>query len=261
MRKLRKLIRENIEKFLNESMDMGIENFQYEDELENVLDISNYVVKKIAYDLWPKLNLTKEEEEAIGGIGDDFTPDGNDAFETTGIMNFYVGGYPDRVIDKILGYIKYILNERDIKVGEFKREKVKDKLSPEELEKWEITDGGESLRVIRIPIIENGSGISSNPPTVNFSNANAHKIFGEILGFENMDSFYKMNVAELLIRVDKARKSMLLRTDIPDTSQEVVKGNMYHTINGKEYYYSVFDNIQDFARWASVRGYQNLHVA
>jgi len=259
-KRLRKLIRENVEKVLSESMDMGIKGFQYEDDLDNILDISHYVIKKVAYDLWPKLGLTKQEEEQIGGIGDDFTPDGSDAFEPTGILNFYVGSYPTRVLDKMVGYIKYILNERNIKVGEVKYEKVKDKIKPEDFAEWGITDGGESLRVIRIPILENNSGDSGNPPEVNFSNTYAHKIFGEILKTDG-DGPYNMDATDLLMKLESARKEMVSRTDIPDTVQHSVQGNVHSTINGKDYYFRTFDKIENFAKWALERGYRNLHVA
>jgi hypothetical protein len=260
MKNLRRLIRESIKKTINESMDMGIDGFRYEDELENVFDISHYVIKKIAYDLWPKLGFTKEQEEEIGGIGDSFTPDGSDAFEPVGTMNFYTAGFPSESVDKIVGYIKYILNEKDIKVGEVKYEKVKDKIKPEDFESWGITDGGESLRVVRIPIIENGSGDSGNPPEVNLSNTYAHKIFGEILGFEG-DGPYSMDAADLLMKLDSARKQMVARKDIPDTVQHSTEGNIHRTINGKDYYFRTFDKIENFAKWAISKGYRSLHVA
>ena len=260
MKDLRKLIRESVNKVLSESMDMGIKGFQYEDDLENILDISHYVIKKVAYDLWPTLGLTKEEEEEIGGISNDFDPDGSDAFEPVGILNFYVGSYPPRVLEKMVSYIKYVLNERDIKVGEVKYEKVKDKIKPEDFLKWNITDGGESLRVIRIPIIENNSGDSGNPPEVNLSNTYAHKVFGEILGVEG-DGPYVMDATDLLMKLDSARKQMAVRTDIPDTVGHSVQGNMHNTINGKDYYFRTFDKIENFAKWALARGYRSLHVA
>ena len=242
-------------------MDMGIQDFRLEDDLENILDMSHYVVKKVAYDLWPKLGLTDEEKEAIGGIGDDFTPDGSDAFEPTGTMNFYVGGYPDRVLDKIVGYIKYILAEKDITVGEVKREKVKDKIRPEDFASWGITDGGETLRVIRIPIVKNESGDNGNPPAVNFSNTYAHKVFGDILGFENGGSSYHMDATDLLAKIASARKQMATRTDVPDTEQHSTQDNIHSTINGKDYYFRVFDKIEAFAKWALAKGYRSLYVA
>jgi len=260
MRKIRKIIRESVEKVLTESMDMGIKDFRYEDELDNILDISHYVVKKVAYDLWPKLGLTKQEEEEIGGISSDFDPDGSDAFNPTGILNFYVGSYPVRVLEGMISYIKYILNERDIKVGDVKYEKVKDKIKPEDFAEWGITDGGESLRVIRIPIIENNSGDSGNPPSVNLSNTYAHKVFGEILGMDG-DGPYTMDATDLLMKLYSARKQMAVRTDIPDTVQHSTQGNIHNTINGKDYYFRTFDRIEEFAKWALDRGYRSLHVA
>lgn len=261
MKRIRKIIRESVRQVLSESKNLSVSDFKYDDELENILDISNYVIKKVAYDLWPKLNFTEEQKEEIGGITSDFTPDGHDAFEPTGVMNFYVGGWPVDSIEKVVGYIKYILNERDIKVGDVKYEKVKDKISAKDFAEWGITDGGESLRVVRIPIVENNSGDSGNPPDVDFSNTYAHKIFGEILGFQNDDGFYDMDAADLLMKVDSARKEMSTRKDIPDTAQQAHQGNILSTINGKDYYYRKFDEISKLAKWALDRGYRRLHVA
>lgn len=83
MKNLRKIIRESIKEVVEESMNMVVTDHGYEDDLDNILDISHYIIKKVAYDLWPKLGLTPEQEETIGGITSDFTPDGNHAFDET----------------------------------------------------------------------------------------------------------------------------------------------------------------------------------
>lgn len=237
-------------------MDMGIKDFQYEDDLENILDICNYIIKMIGKELWDGY----KQETRESGWSDKIDPDGSDAFEPIGTINFYAAGVDIDDMNKTIEFIKYILNERDIKVGEVKYEKVKDKIKPEDFPKWNITDGGESLRVVRIPIIENNSGDSGNPPEVNLSNTYAHKIFGEILGMEGGGP-YTMDATDLLMKLDSARKQMVVRKDIPDTVQHSVQGNMHNTINGKDYYFRTFDRIEEFAKWALARGYRSLHVA
>lgn len=261
MKNLRKIIRESVSKALDESMDMMVADHAYEDELDGILDICHYVIKMVANDLYPKLGLSDEEKEAIGGIGDTFTPDGRDAFEPVGIMNFYTNGWPAHALEKTVNYIRYILGEKDIQVGEVKYEKVKDKLSPEELADYGIEDGGESLRVIRFPIVQNdAAGNSGNPPQVNLSNSNAKKLFGDILGFEGGDGF-SMNTADLLMKLASARKQMAARTDIPDQAQHSQDGMMHNTVNGKDYYTRIFDTVENFALWANKHGYNRINVA
>jgi hypothetical protein len=73
MKNLRKIIRESIKEVVEESMNMVVTDHGYEDDLDNILDISHYIIKKVAYDLWPKLGLTPEQEETIGGYVLDHT--------------------------------------------------------------------------------------------------------------------------------------------------------------------------------------------
>lgn len=258
---IRRIIRESIRNAFNESVNMGVADFKYDDELDDILDISHYVIKKVAYDLWPELGLSKEQEKQIGGIGDDFTPDGSDAFESVGTMNFYASKFPKEAVDKIVGYIKYILAEKNIKVGDVRYEKVKDKIAPQDFKKWDITDGGESLRVVRIPIVQNDSGDSGNPPDVHFSNDNATDFFGKILGFQGEGAMFRINAHELLMRIDKAKKEVAQSAKIPDRSKNVQNGVIISTVNGKEYYREKFDKVENFAKWALQRGYTGITVA
>jgi hypothetical protein len=160
-----------------------------------------------------------------------------------------------------LGYIKYILGEKDIELGDMKWEKVKDKIDPKDFADWGITDGGESFRVVRIPVLKNGAaGQSGNPPELNFSNTNAHMIFGKILGFENQGESYAMSTSDLLMALDRTKKELVGRKDIPDQDQHVQKGNIMSTVNGKEFYERKFKDIENFAKWASKHGYNKIHV-
>lgn len=261
MKNLRKLIRESVKGVVNESMTMMVSDHGYQDDLDGILDICHYIIKKVAYDLWPKLGLTPEQEKEIGGISSDFTPDGSDAFEEVGTINFYIGSWPVPAVEKTLGYIKYILGEKDIELGDMKWERVKDKIDPKDFADWGITDGGETFRVVRIPVVKNGAaGQSGNPPEVNLSNTNASMLFGKILGFQGGDG-YSMNTADLLMKLDVAREEMKTRTDIPDHTKGVESGMMHSTINGKDYYFKIFDVVENFAKWASKHGYNKITVA
>lgn len=257
MKNIRKVIRESLNRLINESMDMGIDNFSHSDELENILDMTFYIKKKMNGDLWNSLTeKTKENWDS-----DSITPDGYDAFESTGIINLYVGGFDLEDVKKIIGFIKYILGEKDIKVGEVKWEKVKEKISPDRFGDFGITDGGESYRVVRIPIIENNAEDSGNPPQVNMSNGNATELFEKMLGFPKEGVGYRMDAHELLQKIKEFRKSLETRTDIPETTSSKQNGNIISPVHGKDYFYRILESVEGFANWAIKRGYTALHMA
>jgi len=262
MKRLRKLIRENIEKVLNESMDMYVQGFEKGDDLDGLGSIGFYLSHKIIQGLLPHLDLTPEERGEIRGLSNSFAPDGEYYWaDETGVINFYPhkSDYPERILDKTLEYIRYVLNEKDVKVGEFKKEKMKERLSPERIK--ELNLNPEEIRVVRIPILENGAVNREQPPSINLANSNAKKFFGDILGFEDEGSSFSMDAADLLMKIDSARKQMQVNQEIPNEKQGVKQGNMYSTINDKDYYYRLFDRAEEFAKWALDRGYRSLYVS
>lgn len=254
MNNLRKLIREGLKKVINESMDMGIDDFSYSDELENILDMTFYIKKKMNGDLWN--SLTQQTRDSWDS--DDITPDGFDAFEPTGTINLYVGGFDVEDIKKIIGFIKYVLGEHDIKVGEAKWEKVREKVGDSKEYSEEVLD---SWRVVRIPIIENNAADSGNPPQVNMSNGNATELFEKMLGFSKEGVGYRFNAHELLQKINEFRKSLPVRTDIPETSSSIQQGNMISPVHGKDYFYRQLEKVEEFANWAIKKGYTALHIA
>jgi hypothetical protein len=240
--KLKKLLREGL---IVESMNVYIENFQYDDELETVGDISYFTVRKIYGDFFKNGNYPDEIRNKINA--DSISPDGGDYFNNTGIMNFYVGDLDVEVIKKILSYIYYILPEYGIELGEVK---------------WEKHTNGESksgYRVIRIPIIENNWDGSDTPPDINLSNLNSIFIFKDVLGYDVEDyTFPDIHIPELLSNIRKAKvnvKSMNLKGGTEK------HGNIYVNLPDEEYVIQTLGRIEDLALWARERGYTKLYVA
>lgn len=239
-------------------MDMGIDDFSYSDELENILDMCHYVLKKMNGAVWNSLSSYTKENWSPDSI----SPDGSDAFEPTGTINLYVGQMDLEDAKKIVSFIKYILGENDIIVGEVKWEKVKDKIKPEDFAEWGITDGGESFRVVRIPVIENNAAESGNPPQVNLTNDNAKKLFGTMLGFSLESGVgFNINAHELIQKIHEFRKSLKTRTDIPEQTYNERNRNIISPVHGKDYYYRILEVVENFAQWAINKGYTALHVA
>ena len=69
-----------------------------------------------------------------------------------------------------------------------------------------------------------------------------------------------MSTSDLLMALDRAKKELKTRTDIPDQDQHMQKGNIMSTVNGKEFYERKFNDIEHFAKWASKHGYNKIHV-
>ncbi|GIV43957.1 MAG: hypothetical protein KatS3mg035_1080 [Bacteroidia bacterium] len=114
-------------------------------------------------------------------------------------------------------------------------DKAKDKFDSQDFDSFGITDGGESYRVVRIPIVENNYGDSGNPPVVNLSNDNARKLFGDLLGYEFDGGGFDMDAMDLVMKVDRFIEELLRRKDIPDRSYQTQDRNIINTVNGKEY--------------------------
>jgi len=229
-------------KLISEGMNLHIKDFSYDTELDTILNICHASWKSFM-DIYNN-DFTKEEEDIYSDKGfgyDMFSPDGSYAFESTGIMNFYMAGVPKRLLGKITSKIKYDLSERDVILGK-------------------ISDV-EDNRVIRMHVTKNDS-THGNPPDFQLSNTNAHLIFGNILGLDDMDSSYEMNVGMLLSKVDKAMEEFEAMPSSPSTvTTSGEKGNIYQQHMGSDDILSRLSRIRDFAQWASDRGYSELYMA
>jgi hypothetical protein len=223
---------------ISESMNVTIKDFPYQRELNGILDMCHYISNKVSYDLLKK-ELSPEQWDNRRDFNYSFDPDGMDAFEPTGTINFYLGDYPEQLIDKTVSYIKYILAENDIKVGSTSRE---------------------GDRVVRINVVSNDYKVQ-NPPDINLSNGNAKEIFEEIIGYNSVDE--EMNAVDLLMKIQSARKSILTKPEKSSFTKSGGDGkaHMYGPSHGQDYHNRTLDRIEELAQWAVDNGYQTIYVA
>lgn len=258
MKRIRKLIKETLQKMmLNEGDDLMVKDFPYEKELNTVGEISYYLLWPISDKLLPTFNLTDEEMEKIRGFGNDITPDGDDYFENTGTINFYTHDFPERTHDKIVSFIKYILSEKDIIVGDIEKEAYGEKFSPERMR--EIGVNPDDTRVIRIPIVKNDSKTPEMPPNIHLSSGTFIKLFKDILDYDDYQG--DKDAVELLMKVRQAKRGLAAKSAIPDKSYGTSQGNIHTTVKGKDYFENLLDAVEEFAQWTLDHGYRTVYIA
>lgn len=218
---------------ISESKTLHIKNFPYQDSFDGILDMCHYIGRKVWYDILSK-ELSRDDLIKVRESGYSFAPDGMSAFDPTGTINFYLGAFPEELIKKTVGYIKYILSEKDIKVGSTSRE---------------------GDRVIRINVVSNDFKDESHPH-LNLSNGNAEDVFKDIIGYDSTDDY--MNAVDLLMKVQSARKKVLSK---PEKTTGTRDGNMFGQSYGQDYYNKVLDRVEEVAQWAVDNGYQTLYLA
>ena len=218
--------------FLNESLDLKIKDYNYDEGLDTILKICQYSRIKLMQNHLLK-ELTEDEMAAWQekGMPTEFlSPDGNSAFNRIGIMNFYLDGFPFRLVDSSVSYIKYILNEKDVIVSNIHKEQ---------------------NRVVRIFITKNGSH-DSNPPSLNMSTSNAKNIFTNILHI-NMTNDIEVN--DLMAAIDEKRPE--IEKLIKNPSFTKVYGA--HTFEiGKQEVLDRINIIYKIAQWAKDNGHDKL---
>jgi hypothetical protein len=227
--------------FIVESVNVTIADMPMQDSLENILDIAWFLRKKIYYDFASNYDEAVKEEIAEALRGECFTPDGTDAFSEVGTLNFYIVDYPKDLIPNTLSYIKYILKEHNIEIGETRTDRE-----------------GEPSAVVRIPIKSNHALEEDPAPMVNLSNSNAKFIFCEVL---NMDEEYHngtCSIHELMVKVKQAVANLHKYPEHSSYTQK--KSNIYTPVNGQDYIMDVLKRLEELASWANENGYISVHI-
>ena len=249
MKSLRNNIRKIIlESLLKEGDGIFVRNLPHEEKLEGILDICHFVVSNISRKLVPELKLTPEEIEGIRGFMDDFSPDGSDAFKETGVMNFYCRNWPQRTHEKIIGFIKWILSEEDITVGEVTSEDYTDP---------EYTGVDHNIRVYRIPILKNENE-ADLPPELHLSSSTWKQLIEDVLGFESYQE--DIPVDKLQRNIEIARATLQLK-DMPDETEYQKQGSIYTANKGKDYMLRLMDILESLCKWCQERGYTSVYIA
>lgn len=145
-------------------------------ELHTVEDIGFDLGRSV---LWPTLEkqLGEDEKEKFrkeGNGAETLTSDGDDHFNPTGILNFYIGGIPERFISKLLKGFQERLETLGIEYGAPR--------GPEQSKMFKS-------QVIRIPITKNPNAEHEKVPELNMANRNYQVLFHKILGLVGDDDW------------------------------------------------------------------------
>jgi len=170
---------------ISESMDVRVKDAEYKNPMATLDDLS--------WDLMTKLrgffsSFTQEQKEYMNK---NRTPeivagDGLDGYrKNQGIINVYLRGIPEELRSKFKEAILYFLKDSDIETGEPYQDKSN-------------VYGGETIRipVKKMPKPKN------NPPELNMANGNAHHIFHNVLGFEDVGNGFVISARDLLMKID-----------------------------------------------------------
>lgn len=156
------------------SLTLYIKDFNSNNEFKDILSIA-YKLNSLLFDVW----MDKDDKDYFSEFNvsvptsDIITIDGNsDAFDTTGVINFYTSGINPSRVSAIINKILEFLTQSNIKVGKLKEEK----------------SGLFDSQVVRIPVLNNPKGqeelARDKPPEINMANNNAFFIFNTILKYD-----------------------------------------------------------------------------
>ena len=242
---LKSIITEEVNKFLNESITIGVEDYNYSTNLENVLDVTSLLSGKVYRNvILKKLNQFQLKRLSLFEY---IAPDGYDALKPEGIINFYLNTIPENIIPNCVTEIKKVLADHNVEItGEIKQEDSKSRNS----------------EVIRIPIkIE---PLTDAAPEMNVANVNYRILFG-FLGYnETLDSG-RIPASELVMKIPIALRNVL-SSDLSDTSNVINpngiqrgKANVYVNQIGKAKLTNYLDRLNTIAKWAIKHGYKNIN--
>lgn len=177
------LIKEIIQDFLKESMNVHIAGADY-DKTETLGELSNKLIRPV----WDYISKLPEDQVAYfqkNKMPELLTADGDGYFESTGTLNLYLSGLTTVSTRNVLKIILQGLKKLKIPYGPLKKEQ----------------SGRLRSEVIRIPIPKNPlAGTYAGPPELNLSNVNAYQIFHHVLQYEGEHEF-SMDAEELLERI------------------------------------------------------------
>lgn len=241
---IKDIINEEINKVLNESVVFSIDGYNYNQNPETVLDVVFILEKNV----WRNVISKKLDPNTIarGRENGDFVeylaPDGYDALNDSGIINFYVSDSFKPIANDVVNEIKSTLQKLNIKSGAYKMEK----------------SNSRNTEVLRIPV-----EIVANPtqlaPSFNMANGNFREVMGS-LGFDVSEPYGVAPAYQLLKKIEQA-KNNLGGTNVQDQGrmkQNPDQPNYYERQLGKDDYGNYYDRLEDMCRWALKNGFANI---
>jgi len=241
MSKIKRIITEEIENMLNESVDFYIQDYDY-NLPEDIISVGHMLTGPVIEQLWWK-NLSPEDKQKYRDEKDPyiFAPDGG----TDDVMNFYLAGIPQEMIEPMQTEIKRILDSNDVKILNISRE------------------GDRVIRYkLKLPYLEVA-------PSMNLANGNAVKLL-KLMGFEpnsgslgETDFHETFKIEDLEKRIQRAKYNLdepdqnwksspavqFGGQSIPDMPMEREQATIY------------LENLQYLVDYARQRGYPEITIA
>lgn len=167
-------------------------------------------------------------------VNDFITIDGYDYLEKEGVLSFYTKGFPENLVDKFIGVIKYYIEEYDGEV-----------VGPERKEQSRMYDS----QVVRIPL-RLQEELEGGPPEMNMSNSNARVLLCDILGYRSdiLEDYPRLNANELLMKIEMIEDNDYV---IGKNSRETVtSGNVTDFGLSKERIKQYLDTLKTICQYA-----------
>lgn len=252
------------ENYINEGITFHIKDFGNETSVDangNVITYHRpdlYTIHDICWAfkgvIATKKLITKRGEA-------EFEPDGGEAFNKTGRINLYLyRQFSDKErLDKIIEAIKEFANNHKLKLGKLTAE-TSNPAGPivKHVEGEPITN----IRVIRIPILENGNKDEDFQHELHISNSTAKRILRK-MGFEIDDDEYVFSIPAKEI-IKRANWAKGVETDFEDDEiAKIFKNNKvnFHSGASNESDNEFIDILVGMAKHAVENGYDTIQGA
>lgn len=213
----------------------------------DVLD-TIHVLNRYLYKFLQK-NLTPEQMEEYQNkrVIDILSPDGFDAFEKEGIINFYTQGIPDEFKDKIITMLKYYIGESNAEVsGEVKKD----------------VSRLYNSEVYRIPIKVHDFPEEKVAPELNLSNGNARVLICDILNYpSDMMDGGSVSIAELMMKVGMIKDNdYIINKNVRPEKVSGGNGSATFIDSGlsKEQIKRYLDHLEKLTEWGQKNHYSTI---
>ena len=232
-------------------MDMFVADYQYPEKKEGILDLTFFLSKQLFYqtDFYSQLNDFEKQLWKEQRTPEFITPDGFNAFETTGTINVYLAGLPEKLYPILKDYLSKILTKEGINFN------IKETLDD---------SGMFGSKVMRINIVDNPNAhqIKDTPPELNMANENARLVLEKILGYDLSNYSIEIPAFELIYKIDGITNEVLEQKE-RGWSRDWGQGQVQMISGG---YYAdqirrTLNIMKEIAEWAISHGYKRVIVA
>lgn len=210
--------------FKKASMTLYIEDFPYTNDLTKLGNLT-YEATRILYPYIKEfLNDQQFKSWSDKTHTEWFTPDGDDYFKNTGIINLYLPTLSQEQIDLVTQTAKNILQKLNVEVSKTKQD----------------ISSAYGFNTVRFLINKNNNKAPIAPPEISLANTNAYHIFRDILGYqEDLWDAGSFDLEELKKRIIYFLGETQYKENDPqkvkEFGQDILVGLMGKPIEGEEW--------------------------